>query len=446
MAFYNEEEDEQGEVAGTGITVGPEAGTVGAVGSGGAAPAGGLPGNFVGISDYINANKTQSEKLADQVAGKVDEKAQMADKSLEEAQTSFNQKAEAQKVNVDEDLLGQVQSNAESVVSDPNKVTSFNQIRNAQYAGPKALEETEQWGGLQSALQQARGAKEAAGTEQGRMGLIKEVSNNPRQSQGALTFDNLLLQSNPNAAQKLQAAGSNLGSFDQRLEGAKQTAAQKAAEIQGLNTAAAQRARDAVKQGFTGLGEQLSQREAQADAAEAARVQAIQEGIRTGKVTPDILQALNMSAQDKTYGVDLSQFLQYQDRIDKNSVATQEDLARQAALRALAGGDDLGQDFINSAALGQRGQSFDIDLPAYLAAQDQVKNRFNAAFTDKASTEWDRTNQQGSDIGSSLDDIIRILGPIQNQSPVYKARYEDALVQKAALQNKYNFNKTLGGA
>jgi hypothetical protein len=448
MAFYAGEEDEE-EQGGAGPTAtGPEAAAIDAGAANSAASAGGgKAGSFVGISDYINANKPQSEKLASQVAGNVEQKAKAVDDSLGGIQSSFNQAADSQGVQEDEDLFNQVKTNAKSVVSDPNKQTSFTKLRDASYSGPQTLQDIDggkAWGGLQSALEKAKTAKSAVGTEEGRMGLIKEISNNPRQSQGALTFDNLLLQSNPNAASKLQAAGSSLGSFDQKLAGAQQSAAEKAAQVKAQNQAVGQKAREAVSSGYTGLGEQLSQRELAADQAEQARVAGIQQGIKSKQLSPEVLQELGMSADDTTFGVDLSQFINYQDRLDKNSVATQDDLAQQAALRALAGETDLGQEIINSAAVGQKGRGFDLDLASYLAAQDQQKNAFNSAADSKTSTEWDRTSQNGSDVGASLNDIIRILGPLSGQNSVYKQRYEDAVKQKAALQSKYGYDQKLG--
>ncbi len=452
MAFYNPDEDEEGQEQGQGgeqvgpVATGPEQSAIDSAAAGAAGgPA--KAGSFVGISDYINANKPQSEKLAGQVAGNVDQKAKAVDDSLGGLQSSFNQAAEAEGVQEDQDLFNQVKTNASSVVSDPNKQNSFTKLRDASYSGPQTLQDVgggQAWGGLQSALDKAKQAKTAVGTEEGRMGLIKEISNNPRQSQGALTFDNLLLQSNPNASSKLQQAGSSLGDVDQRLAGAQQTAAQKAAQVKAQNQAVAQKAREAVSSGYTGLGEQLSQRELAADQAEQARVAAIQQGIKSKQLSPEVLQELGMSADDTTFGVDLSQFINYQDRLDKNSVATQDDLAQQAALRALAGETDLGEEIINSAAVGQKGKGFDLDLASYLAAQDQQKNAFNSAFNSKDSTEWDRSSQNGSDVGASLADIIRILGPRVDESSVYKQRYEDAVRQKAALEGKYGYNQKLG--
>src|SRR5689334_1545753 len=124
MAFYNEKDEDEEQQGGQ--QVGGESGVVGSGAAGGAqaAVAGGAsskPEPFVGISQYINANKPQSEKLANQVVGNINTKAQNVDSALNSAQNSFNQAADAQKVQGNDDLLNEIKTDARGVASDANK-------------------------------------------------------------------------------------------------------------------------------------------------------------------------------------------------------------------------------------------------------------------------------------------------------------------------------------
>ena len=446
MAYYDDIEDEEGQDPGA-LATGPEAAALGAGGAPAAAQAASAAapakagGGFVGISEYINANKPQSEKLAGQVVDSVDQKAQMAEDSLGGLQSSFNQAADSQRVEADDDLLGMVRSNATQVAGDAGKASSFAKQRDASYGGPKTLESVDSgagWAGLQSALQSAKGAKAATGTEEGRMGLIKEISNNPRQSQGALTFDNLLLQSNPNSASKLQNAGASLNDFDARLGTAQQGAGQKASEIGSFNSATSQKAKDALTGGFQGLGAELGDRESQADAGQAAEIQALRSGVKSGNLTPAQLQMLGMGGDDRTFGVDLLQFLQYSDGIDKNSVATQEDLGRQQALRQLAGDTDLGEDFVNSAALGQKGSGFTLDNAGYQQAQAGKQAEYGAMFEDKETAAWDRTLGGLIDAGvdGSLKDALAQYKELAAQGS-NKEAYQRLLAEEQRLEKSF---------
>jgi hypothetical protein len=283
------------------------------------------------------------------------------------------------------------------------------------------------------------------------MGLIKEVSNNPRQSQGALVFDNLLLQSNPGAAGKLQQAGSSLNDIDQRLGSANETAAQKAASVRSGNEAVRNQARGALTEGYTGLGQSLSEREAAADAEQAGQVKMLKQAIASGQLSPEQLAQLKMSAGDKTYGVDLSNFVNYQDGIDKYSVANEDDLARQAALRELAGDMDLGESILSSSSpLGQKGAGFAADLKGFEAAKQKQIQAYNSALNDPSlSADLPQPDGNGGYVARNEGNQTSI----QNLYDQYKdstsergrAYFKD-IIEPAfnKLQQKFNFNQTLG--
>lgn len=460
MAYYNDEEEQKDE--GTGQSTSPDSGVIGS--GGGQAPVTSAKApdqSFVGISKYLDANKNQSDKLAGQVAGNIDQKAAGVDSALDSAQNSFNQSADSQKVTGDDDLFGQVKSNAQSVVGDPNKVSQFTKLRDANYTGPQNLQTSnggQDWAGIQSALQTAQNAKAASGTEAGRMGLIKEISNNPRQSQGGLVFDNLLLQSNPNAAGRLSQAGQSLNSFGDKLTAANQADAERAAAIKNQNLAVGQQARNALTEGYTGLQSDLAGRESTADAQQVGQIKALRQAIQNGTLTEDQYKLLNMQAGDKTYGTDLSRFVNYKDDIDKYSVANQDDLARQSALKQLAGDNSLGDDILSSAnPLGQKGPGFTTDLAGFQTAKDAGLKKYSNAVADINNNDLNwrdpAYNLDYSSKGSSLNNVIQatkneIARPGADESTInmYQRQLDFLLGKQKQIQNLYNYNTTLGQA
>ncbi len=403
MAFYNEEDEEQldpnaPQQTGESATIGGSAGGSAA----GAAEAGATAAadpkkqsNFVGISQYINANKPQSEKLAGQVAGNVNDKAAMVDTNLGETENSFNQAADAQKVNVDTGLFDEVKTNAQGVAGDAAKKSSFDKAKSASYAGPQNLNETGNWGALQASLNKAKQAKAATGTEEGRMGLIKEVSNNPRQSQGALTFDNLLLQSNPNSAGVLQGAGAGLNDIDQRLGTAQSNAASKAKEVSNMNAATSAAAKGALGEGYSGLKNDLTQREAAKDAEQLAYFNKLKETLASGK-DPSALAEFGIDPNSQNFGVSPAAFLNYQDGADIYGVAGNEDLARQEALKSLAGDMDLGGDILSGGRkLGELGKGYAFDTAGYQSAvtDKQAQSTDLDAAMAKAQSNFDKAQE-----------------------------------------------------
>lgn len=419
MAFYDENEDDEQQEGQGPVALGAEAGVLGE----GAAQAQGSSGGgsapkkepFVGISQYINANKPQSEKLANQVAGNIETKAQNADSALNSATNSFNQAADSQKVQGNDALFGEVQNNAVGVNSDANKKSQFETLRNASYSGPQDLQNLDSgnaWAGIQSALQKAKDAKAAANTESGRMGLIKEVSNNPRQSQGALLVDNLLLQSNPNAAGKLQQAGSSINSFDQRLSDANAASKAKSDEISANNASLAAGAKNALTSGYQNIygagagsdnkygtdddvamniGGSLLDRVAGKTAAQNDAYLGLKQRIGQNSLTPEDLNYFGISPDTRLYGANLKDYLTSNVDANIKNVATNDDYAKLAALSALSGEGASVPDFLNPATdknlVGTAGKGYNYDQQGLANKISERGNEYNQKYQQLLSDE-----------------------------------------------------------
>jgi hypothetical protein len=485
VAFYDPEKDEeQAGNQGGAVQVGPESGVVGqgsqapASSSAGASPAGGASSapkrdSFVNISDYINANKPQSEKLAGQVVGAVNSKADAADSALSGAQNSFNQAADSQKVTADDSLFGQVANNAESVTKDPNLSNSFSKAYNATYAGPQKLEDLDSgnaWTGIQNALSAAKTAKDETNTEAGRMQLIKGISNNPRQSQGGLVFDNLLLQSNPNSAAELQQAGSSLNGFDKKLTDAQSSAANKAKSVADANAATKSQAANAVNQGYNNLygasagadgqygtaddenlnlSNSLTGRVASTKGAQDQAYKDFQDRLTNNRLTDDDYKSLGISKGTNLYTANPANYLKENQDANIQNVANQTDYDRLAALSSLAG--SAGPGFLNPTTdanlMGKAGRGFDVD-------QSGLSNKINS---DKQDYTAKLNSLVNGDIGKNspytAEGIQNYTNWLTGGQPVAGMTQQsltdflnsDVGQKIAALAQQYGFNVQRGG-
>jgi hypothetical protein len=419
VAYYdeNKDEEESGNQGG-GVQVGPESGTVAQGSQAPASAAGpGSPGtqaaapkkdSFVNISDYINANKPQSEKLATQVTDSVNQKANAADSALNSASNSFNQAADAQKVTADPSLFGAVSQDARAVTKDPSKASQFGSYLNAGYSGPQQIEDIDQgntWTGLQNAISSAKAAKNETGTEAGRMQLIKDVSNNPRQSQGGLVFDNLLLQSNPNSAEMLQGAGSNLNDIDQRASAADANAKAYAQSVANNNAAVKQQASQAVNSGYNNiygadpgadgkygtaddknlnLSDSLLGRVSSTQASQNQAYKDLQSRLQTGRMTAADYKLLGISPEETLYGAKPSQFVSANANANIQNIAGQDDYDKLSALQSLAG--QAGPGFLNpttdKSLMGTASAGYNANAPGLQSKITQQKQDYTNKFND----------------------------------------------------------------
>ncbi len=304
------------------------------------------PGNFVGISQYLDANKPQSAALADKVGGVITGAADTARNELGSKVADTEGQIKSNTVNYDQSAVNQLNQDASK--ADVNKINS---LKNASYQGPTAL------GGIDS-LAGAKQAAANADTEEGRRALVGSLYKDQPLKKGALSFDNLLLQADPTAKGTLQAAKdkANVGGLETDIaaQNARLQAQSQAAKDTTAQTAAQTRA--AIGQAQSGFESGLQGR---VDAARKSATQNAQEtlarlqsgGGLTGQATDQDLSLLGIN-QDQ-YGKLLSSgsapnltgAVRDASGINAGNVATAEDYARYNVLKRLAGGGTfLGDD------------------------------------------------------------------------------------------------------
>lgn len=358
MAYYNEEnENEDQQDPGQPAQLGAQSATIS---SSSGAPQGATPQGatkspdrsnaFVGIKDYINANKTQAGKLGDQAANVINQSAQNARGSVNELENTFNQKA-GQAVQADQNALGKL--NQAETLNDNERQSLKNQF-NAQYQGPSSLTDlNDQYASAQQKLNTAKQNVQGASTEEGRKGLISQVNSRPRTA-GMDNFDNVLLSAGGGREKVEQAAQANKDVTGDVLGEKNASAQQRANEIKAQTDATRQTTQTAVQQA------QAAQQAAIEQRLKDFQNQLIQ---KNNAIATDLgdqnsldqatMDALGLSEGQRLYNLDLNNYFTQLDptAVTREGVANQEDLLRAQALADIAGTDSfLGSEGIGSAS------------------------------------------------------------------------------------------------
>lgn len=276
MAYYNEDDDQgQGQGAPVqdpnapdAVTTGGPSGSIAGQGSGNPAAAAtsqasgapGTPGQFVGIKQYLDANKPQSAKLARDVSGYVGGLGDQARSQLDTGVQGFNQAVDQNTIALDQGLLDEAKTDATRVAQDQQKLEAFKKQRDAQYQGPNSFQESSYFQPVNQAVSKATQASADTATAQGQKELISQVQNAKRGkvNQGALSFDAALLQADPTAKGVLAQTRKELEDIPQNLTKAQEASLAKAGQA-AQTTGATKAAIQGVFSGEQGVQAQLEQ-------------------------------------------------------------------------------------------------------------------------------------------------------------------------------------------
>ncbi len=360
MAFYQDEEDKQDPntqgaaqqgPTGSGIITGTEgSGTSGAQSAPSSAPtaAPDKPGNFVGLKDYLNANRVQSQKLGDQVAGNLNQNTSEASQALGGAQGAFDQKVKGGQIagfeGAQEEGKGLINNAATQGKTSAQDAARFGEITNAQYKGPNTLAEAaDVYQPLSDKVNKANTQAGLTNTEEGKQTLLRGMNQSPNYTQGSQRFDSYLLN-DPNNRSKLEQARTGAGALQGQLTEQEQMAAQKAQSAQAQAKATADAVRSAFGRfddpstpeneaaGATGDYQKTIQKQLQ-DAQTYG--QGLTSRVNSGGLTTDDLQKMGLQNLP-TYGVDFKNYYQENNPTDAG-VTTPEEKAKYDALSQLGG-------------------------------------------------------------------------------------------------------------
>lgn len=426
MAFYNENEDKDQEGLEQGAqqpTTGQGSSTIGTAGGPSASgeqqaaanvasgTGSSAPTTFAGIQDYVNANKQQTAKLANDVGGMVTQYGTDARGALAQGQEKFNKDVTDNTVNLDERVFNQAQQDATQVANNAPDLQTFQGMRDAEYKGPSSLETSQYYQPINQAFNTANTASENTQTDAGQRTLLAQLQQKQRGkvNQGALDFNSALLQGDLDARSILDNAKQSNADLPSLLEAAKADALAKA-KAAGDTTAAT---RKAIEDKFTGANGVQSLLEKDIDSR-------VQSAVNKSKLdNQQVMDALKSNAaltdaQLKTMGLSREQYNQlkgdiayYNSTWNKNlygdlsgyatqlnpeaqitaqNLASADDYARYAALNTLMGTDyNYLSDPSQAGTAKLDNMQFDIG-----GAQGNVQGAINAAKTADAQAAEER--------------------------------------------------------
>lgn len=316
MAYYDPTEEDQLDpnAPQQQVQTGPQSGVISGQGSspsaGSPAPkptnAPDKPGNFVGIQQYLEQNKPQSAKLAQDVGNFVTDQGVKAQGALDAGQNNFNQAVDQNTVTLNEDLFKQAKESPQEVAADQAKKAEFQKMRDAQYKGPSSLEGSDYYQPISLAVQNALGTAGKTSSTEGRSSLLADIQKQNKQkvSRGAANLDSALLSVSPDSKNILSQARDSINPLDQKLKDSAAADALKASQAAD-QTAKTQKAIQDAFAGPTGVQGQLeSSLRSRADQA------AKQAGMDTDAIM-DLLRTGNKSisnAQLKLLGLTRGQY------------------------------------------------------------------------------------------------------------------------------------------
>lgn len=205
-------------------------------------------GSFTNLNQYLEANKENAGQLGAKIASDITSQGESARTNIQGASEEFNQLANQGTLKgldtakeESENIIKQARTGAKNAQIDPNQLSRFGEIANAQYKGPQDLTGASKYNPAAQSYQKAQESAKSTGSEEGRFNLLKSAYARPTYSQGQQNLDNLLLTGNQQAKSDIQTAASSLSDLQGLWTGAQNTAAQTAKERQA--------AIDAVREG-----------------------------------------------------------------------------------------------------------------------------------------------------------------------------------------------------
>lgn len=226
-----------GQTSSGGPTQGPNAPTGAAAEAGekpaGAEGTGAAASPFVGIKQYLDQNKSQSAKLAQNVGNYVGGLTQSARDTLPTQTGLYNQAVDQATINLNQPVFDEAKVKAQNVANDQAKMAEFVKMRDAEYKGPASFQQSEFYNPTEEAYKKATTAGENLLTDTGQQTLLGALQQQERGrvNPGAIRFDQALLQGDEarSILEQAKAGQSDLQGLLDSAEAASLTKAQSAA-------------------------------------------------------------------------------------------------------------------------------------------------------------------------------------------------------------------------
>lgn len=388
--------------------------TVSGTGQGGQSQQSGS-GRFTNIQKYLKAN--EGNQIGQQLGQKVQEEAAtpMSQIGAARDQLQTNLKSEQDRLGQSGDLFNRINQYATSQPAQqqqgqtpqpPPQLSDADYAAFAQYRqGQANVPGVDNMQDLEAGANKITDLSNAAGSEQGRFGLLNQFYGRPTYNTGQQRLDQLLLQNNPTQAKALQTGAAQANQDAQAQLGALKTMQTEGTTDLANKVSAAQTGAQSLigdeSQGTGLLGglvgqikSETSAKQGQADAARAALTAAL-----SGKGFGNQEEADKAMAAVQAAGIDPSQYQTYDIsknanfrpeqflnnlNINENNVASQDERAKLGALYKLAGTEN--PTFLQGEAQAAVDPSTLLNSKALQQASLQRKNEYGSAVNAYGST------------------------------------------------------------
>lgn len=219
-------------------------------GAGPAAPSQGTSTQFGStasrLSDYLGANKDQTQDMANKISGQMGDKFSSINQSIGNLSQQFGQQVSNSYTPVDPTVINEFKSNPSSVANDPTKAASFKGQLNSNYTGPNSFQEFQPYQGVQKDVQDA---VQQSGLLNSYSGLSQYLRNNVEKNPtpGQNTLDSVLLQSSMPAFNTIKDSAAPFAGLTNYLDTTATTANQQAQEAKAQAPLARQGAQQALQ-------------------------------------------------------------------------------------------------------------------------------------------------------------------------------------------------------
>lgn len=425
MAYYTNQDDEQDPNAPQQTQTGPS--SSGVIGNqGGAATSGNAPtsdtptssptpdnpGNFVGIQQYLDANKSQTGKLGDNVVNKFNSQIDTTDQQIGQIGGQFNTLADQGTItnfNTAGQDAARITQGAAQGTKDQQSANKeadqarFNEVSNAQYNGPNQLIDTELW---QPAYQNIKKTDSYVGkdAEQGNRAILADLQPETNYTSGMGSLDNLLLSGSQANKDRLAASRSNASTLQGKFDAQATRASEYAQALKdqtksirdqarsGLETtrqdrtAQVESALDSVNQNWRAEYDKFVNLMKNSEGgsnfdltpAEAARL-----GVTEGQAIYNTLKGVNADTKNE----DLNNYINLE-TFDANRVISQDEQAQLAALDQLAsqyGGTQTNK-YTQSSLAGTQNNQDALDTSGFTGAVSNAQAGFDVDKKNKINT------------------------------------------------------------
>ena len=316
------------------------------------------PGNFVGLQTYLDANKAQSSKFGNQVVDNINNTTTNANTAIDKAGVDFNSKINSSNPISNTGLVDKVKA---GTVLSTEEENSWGKHRDNPNNTTNSIEETELYAPVATVIKTAKDKGSLIGSEAGTTSLINDQFKSPDYSRGQQRFDSYLLNSDENKTKlnqqkqeidKLEPKFGNISTSAQRYaagEKARVANEQKAAkDALGLFDDPATPEVDESAGAFGSLQKYLREQAKKNTlvddlATPQDESDPWKEMATSNSLTPEMLAALGLSADQDLYGIDLNAYLKKSPiAATEQNMATQADLDKYKALMRLTGTPQAG--------------------------------------------------------------------------------------------------------